>query len=106
MTMLTSDFLMGVVVGLCIAALFGWFWSIYRNWVRARDAFRKPQVVIHTTSKTPEQVGKEADAASLKIWLIRLVILGLLWLIVELFVPSAAQLVRRIVRESWLLFRG
>ncbi len=97
--MLTSDFWMGLLMGFALAGLAGWFVSLYRNWLKARDAYKKPQTVIHTTSKTPEQVGKEADAAGFKILLLNISIFMVAWLSIELFLPEVAQLVRVIFRR-------
>lgn len=104
--MITIDFLWGVVTGLLIAGVFGWLWSIYRNWVKARDAYRKPQILIHATGKTPEQVAKEADTASFKIWTFRIVLFAFLWFLLELFAPEAAQLAHRLIANLLAIFFG
>ncbi len=97
--MLTSDFFLGILVGFCIVGIIGFFWNLYRNWIKTRDAYKKPQIVIHATSKTPEQVGKEADAATFKIWILNISIFIVGWLVVELFLPEVAQLIRTIFRS-------
>jgi|GEM_PF-2577901 len=97
--MLTSDFLFGIVVGMLMAGIAGWFVNLYRNWLKARDAYKKPQTIVHTTSKTPKQVGKEADAASFKILVLNISIFIVAWLVIELFLPEVAQLVRTIFRS-------
>ena len=97
--MITSDFLMGLLMGFALAGLVGWFVNLYRNWLKTRDAYKRPQLVIHTTNKTPEQVGKEADAAGFKILLLNLSIFMVAWIGIELFLPEVAQLVRIIFRR-------
>lgn len=104
--MITADFFLGLLFGLVLAVIGGWFVNLYRNWIKTRDAYKKPQIVIHTTSKTPEQVGKEADTASLKMLLFNLSVLLVAWLVIELFVPEVAQLIRTIFRSLMSVFFG
>lgn len=99
-----NDFVLGFLVGLFIAGFAAWLWGIYRSWVRQRDAFGKPQAVVHVTSKTPAQVAGEAARAATKIWFVRFVIFVLVWAAIELFVPGLAAGIRNIIGN--LLFGG
>lgn len=90
---------MGLLSGLLIALVAGWFLNLYRSWIKTRDAYKKPQTIVHSTSKTPEEVGKEADAANFKILLLNGSIFIVGWLVIELFLPEVAQLVRIIFRN-------
>jgi hypothetical protein len=102
----TINFFTGLLIGLFAAILGGWIWNLYQGWVKTRDAYKKPQIVIHTTSKTPAQVGKEADRAQIKIMLFWIFLVIALWLAVELFIPEMAQLIRILFESFWNVLLG
>ncbi len=102
----TSDFLVGFVCGMLITLFMGWLWLLYRDWVRARDAYNRPQIVIQPTPKTPAQVRRASAQAELKILLIRVGLIMVLWLIVEIMFPVAAQSIRFFLGGLWRLFFG
>jgi hypothetical protein len=99
-----NDFLWGFAMGLAAATLVGWFWGIYKGWIRQRDAFRRPQAVVQATPKTPAQVANEAARASSKIWFARFVFFVLIWVGVEILIPGLAAGIRSIIGN--LLFGG
>lgn len=102
----TSDFLIGFVFGTLITMLLGWLWLLYRDWIRARDAYNRPQIVIQPTPKSPAQVRRASSQAELKILLMRVGLMIILWLIVEIMFPAAAQSVRSFIGGLWSLFFG
>ena len=102
----SSDFGIGFVFGTVITLIFGWFWLLYRDWVRERDAYNRPQIVVQPTSKTPAAVRRAASRASLKINLLRLGILFAIWLLVEIMFPEVARSVRLFIGGLVRLFVG
>jgi hypothetical protein len=92
-----NDFAWGFAAGLVVATLVGWFWGIYKGWVRQRDAFRKPQAVVHVTPKTPAQVASAAASAQTKIGCAYILGLVFVWAAIELFVPGLAAGIRNII---------
>ena len=102
----TSDFLIGFVFGTVITLLLGWLWLLYRDWVRARDAYNRPQIVIQPTPKSPAQVRRDSSRADLKIMFMRFALIVVLWLIVEIMFPAAALSMRLFIGGLWRLFFG
>lgn len=104
--MLTVDFIWGLITGLLIAGVFGWLWGLYRSWVRVRDAYNRPQLLIQPTGKSPEQVAKAASSASLKITLMWFFLILLLWIALEIFAPGIAQFIRWTFGDIVYFFLG
>ncbi|MEZ4620347.1 MAG: hypothetical protein R2867_33245 [Caldilineaceae bacterium] len=103
---MSGDFLIGFLFGSAITFLLGWIWLLYRDWVRARDAYNRPQVVVQPTPKTPAQVRRASAQAELKINLVRLGILLILWLLVEILFPDIAYAIRMFLVRLWRLLFG
>lgn len=104
--MITSEFMIGFGFGVIITSLIGWIWLLYRDWVKARDAFNRPQIVIQPTNKTPAQVQSAANQAEFKILLLRLVLLLIIWLFIELLFPGIAAVVHDLFWQLWQLLWG
>lgn len=104
--MITSEFIIGFVFGVIITGLIGWIWLLYRDWVKARDAFNRPQIVIQPTNRTPAQVQSAAGQAELKIWLLRFVLLAIGWMLIEMMFPGIAALAHDLVWQLWQLLWG
>jgi hypothetical protein len=102
----TGDFLTGFVLGVLITVLLGWFWLLYRDWVRAANAYNRPQLVLQPTPKTPAQVRRASAQAELKIMLLRVGLIIVVWLIIEIMFPAAAQSIRSFIGGLWRLFFG
>jgi len=103
----TNGVLVGLMIGGVVGAILGWFLTFYQRWVRERDAARKPQLVMHPTAKTPNQVIEAAARAQAKIWLVRLIIFVVLPLIViEGFMPGVADLINGMIVDAWHMLFG
>ncbi len=72
---LSMDFVTGATVMAVLLLAGNQLYRIYQGWVKAAGADRKPQVVVHTTSKTPSAVVTGARRARLRLFLIRAVVL-------------------------------
>lgn len=73
-----TGFVAGLVAGLAIAGVIGFFWSMYHGWLRAASAATRPQAVIHPTNKTPAQIIEAAARARAKMvifWILFLLII-------------------------------
>lgn len=96
-----DGFTLGFVTGTILTVSIALVWNLYREWVKTRDSYHKPQVVIHTTSKTPEQVKQAADSAGLKIMLLQLTLFVGLWLLLEIGVPGFTRSIRQLFISIW-----
>ena len=72
---LSMDFVTGATVMAVLLLAGNQLYRIYQGWVKAAGSDRKPQVVVHTTSKTPSAVVTGARRARLRLFLIRAVVL-------------------------------
>jgi len=104
--MITSEFIVGFAFGVIITSLIGWIWLLYRDWVKTRDAFNRPQIVIQPTNRTPAQVQSAASQAEFKIWLLRFVLALIIWMFIEVMFPGIAALAHDLVWQLWQLLWG
>lgn len=102
----TGDFLIGFILGVLITMVLGWLWLLNRDWVRARDAYNRPQVVVQPTPKSPAQVRQASAQAEMKIFLLRVGIVVAIWLIIEIMFPTFAQATHAFLMGLWQLFFG
>jgi hypothetical protein len=86
-----EDFLVGFLVGVLTMLLVGWLLNLNSSWVRERDAFRKPQSVGQSTSKTPAQLYRQSLRASTKLWVMRIAVVLVVWLMIEMLFPEFAS---------------
>lgn len=79
---LSSEFLIGVLVGLLIAGITGIIWRYYLGWVKRAQALDKPQMIPQFTKNTPNEVYQDAMRARLTMfifWVIVAFIGLMLW---------------------------
>jgi hypothetical protein len=82
MDTLSSEFLIGIAVGLGIAFVTGFIWRIYQNWVRRAGAADKPQMIPQFTKSTPNEVYQDSMRARIAMfifWVILIFIGLMLW---------------------------
>ncbi len=72
---LSMDFITGATVMAVVLLAANQLYKIYLGWVKAAGSDRKPQVVVHTTNKTPSAVVTGARRARFRLFLIRAAIL-------------------------------
>ena len=89
--MITSDIIVGFVSGVIITLILGWFWELYKRWLRDTDAYDNPQKIEIYTNKSPSQVAREASRAKRRIFLTNLAIIVLILFIIELFLPGTFE---------------
>jgi len=89
--MLPETFIIGFLSGIVVSLLYGGLWRLYLEEKRKRDAYKNPQTVVHTTSKTPERVSDESKEAVLRIFLLRIVGVISGWIILWFIAPVWAE---------------
>ena len=94
-------FIIGFVSGVVSTVLILVIIHFYNKWVATRNLYRKPQIVVHTTSKTPKQVKDEADQAKLKLRLLQATLFVGLWFLLELGFPGFTSSLGQIFRMIW-----
>jgi len=73
-----SGFLFGCLASFALALILYSLWNILRGYIDKIQAANKPQIVVHVTNKTPNEVVKSASRAKRNLALILL----FLWIIV------------------------
>lgn len=58
-----TGFVVGFVTAVCLIVILYSLWNIVAGYIARIQAADKPQIVIHATSKTPNEVVKAASAA-------------------------------------------
>lgn len=100
------NMIIGFVLGVVSTVFVLLIIYFYNKWVAIRNSYRKPQVVIHTTSKTPEQVKNEADRAELKLRLLLATIFMGLWFLAELAIPGFTGSIGQLFKSIWYMVFG
>ncbi|MEZ4732853.1 MAG: hypothetical protein R3E79_37610 [Caldilineaceae bacterium] len=91
--MLPETFILGFLSGIVVSLIYGGLWRLYLEEKKRRDAYKNPQIVVHTTSKTPERVSDESKEAIFRILLLRIVAIVLGWIILWFIAPTWAELI-------------
>lgn len=104
--MVFNTFFWGFWTGVAVTVALGLVLNLYRGWVRTWSAYKKPQLVIQPTRKTPEQVSKEASTAQLKAFVFWAVIVLFVWIGLEFVAPSFARNIRWAFGDIYLWLTG
>lgn len=88
MDTLSSEFLIGVFVGLSIAGLTAIIWRYYQGWVKRAQSLDKPQMIPQFTKLTPNDVYQDAMRAKITIFLFWVIVVFIAVLIVAWIEPS------------------
>jgi hypothetical protein len=89
--MLPETFIIGFLSGIIVSLIYGGLWRLYLEEKRKRDAYKNPQAIVHTTSKTPEGVSEEAKEAGFRMFLFRIIAIVLGWIILWFIAPDWAE---------------
>lgn len=86
-----SGFWAGFVVAFILILVVYSVWNLFRGYIKQIKAANKPQVVIHTTSKSPNEVVGEASSAKRKLWLLLFLLYLLLVVGLEIARPGTLR---------------
>ena len=86
-----SGFITGFVVAICIGLIFLSLWNIIQGYIDKIKAADKPQIVIHTTNRTPNDVVDAASRAQRNLILTIVVLWVVLVLVLEYFRPGTIE---------------
>lgn len=91
MEMLVSDLAIGFLVGLAVALVVGWLWKLYRGWIKDMKSPDKPLEFRHPTGETLGGLSHTARVAGLKVWTVRLIVLGAALVLFAFLFPETSQ---------------
>jgi hypothetical protein len=104
--MLSNDFIVGFLAGVCVMVIFYWLSRLYFGWMQSIRAVNRPQIVLHTSTRTPAQVLESAARAQLKLIIFVIVVVVIIGVGIGVIFPSIGQFMYESLVNLVSMFTG